>query len=434
MSRNFATAVLLSVVSCVAPAPAVSGSEETSAAGAGAQSGNPRASGPLRLGLDALLRVEGARSQSLADSSFSPGNGDGRILARLRPSVAYAPADFLTARVEGQWYAFADDTDFSRFLLYQGYVEGSWPGSGAVSVRAGRQEFAYGGGFVLGADVFFDGLSFDAARIRLKPLAGVAVDLFGGEYVEGTSGDIAGKLYGVYGTWSRGEDLAIDLYGFRDTGGPGAMHPGTGHERTYSVGTRLVARMGKTLGIEVEPVYQFGRKARDGQDHARIEAFGGHADLTIDPSPGRYPGTFFLSYAFGSGDGDGTEGKFREFHNPNNDTALVGDMSIVGDLSGVAAGGVAASGLHAFTAGAGVDLAEKLNVSLDGHHFRAVKVPGGASRNVGTEVNLILAYKLRETASLLASANRFFTGGYFRDAAGSGKDVDYGYLMLQATF
>lgn len=31
----------------------------------------------------------------------------------------------------------------------------------------------------------------------------------------------------------------------------------------------------------------------------------------------------------------------------------------------------------------------------------------------------------------LASANRFFTGKFFRDATGSGKDINYGYLQLQ---
>jgi hypothetical protein len=33
-----------------------------------------------------------------------------------------------------------------------------------------------------------------------------------------------------------------------------------------------------------------------------------------------------------------------------------------------------------------------------------------------------------------ASANRFFTGGSFKDAAGSGKDINYVYAQLQATY
>lgn len=433
MSRAFGFIVVLTVVAGVAAIPGISGSETAPAAAGGERSRDPLALGPVKLGLDALLRVEATSDQRLADFSFSPGSGEGRILTRLRPSVTFTPADSLTARIEGQWYAFADDTDFSRFILYQGYVEGAPHGSRTVTVKAGRQEFAYGGGFMLGADGFFDGLSFDAVKLGLKAPGRLSVDLLGGAYVKATSRGMEGTLYGAYATHAFGEDLAVDLYGFRDTGGAGLAHPRGEHETAYSVGARLTARLGKGIAFEAEPVFQFGRKNRDGLDHARIAAHGGHVDLTIDPRLGRYPGKIFLGYAFGSGDGDGTEGKFEEFHNPNHDSSLMGDMSVVGDLSGVAAGNVAASGLHVLAAGGGIDLTEKLNVSLDGHWFRAVKVPGGVSRDVGTEVNLVLTCKIRETVTLLASVNRFFTGGFFKDAAGSGKDIDYGYLMVQAT-
>lgn len=418
----------------VATDAAVSPAEAPPGTARAADSRDPLAFGPVKFGLEALARAEGARNQILADSTFSPGNRDGGFLLRLRPSATATPRESLRVRLEGQWYGREDDKDLSRFILYQGYAETSWPGTGDVSIRAGRQEFVYGSAFILGADGFFDGLSFDAVKASFKLSDRLSVDLFGGEYVRGTSGGIAGKVYGAYGTFSLGEACAVDLYGFRDTGGAGATHPGGEHERTYSVGARLMARRGKTVAVEVEPVYQFGRKDRDGQSHASISAYGGHVDLTIDPAPGRYPGTLFLSYAFGSGDGNGTDGTFREFHNPDNDTSLIGDMSVIGDLSGVAVAGVAASGLQVFTAGGGVDVTEKLNVSLDGHRFRAVKVPSGVSRNVGTEVNLIMTYKVREPVAVSASVNRFFTGGFFRDAAGRGKDVDYAYLMFQAIF
>ena len=49
-------------------------------------------------------------------------------------------------------------------------------------------------------------------------------------------------------------------------------------------------------------------------------------------------------------------------------------------------------------------------------------------------MNLILARKIREGISLLLSANRFFTGKFFRDATGSGKDIDSMHAQLQATF
>lgn len=395
---------------------------------------DPLKFGPVKLGLDSLVRPEAATNFSLGSFSFTPGNDERRILLRLRPSVAVTPSENLTARVEGQWYAFYDDKDFSLFSLYQGYVEGVLPGVKGVSLKAGRQEFVYGSTFLLGADTFYDGLTFDAAKLSWKPAEKFSLDLFGGQYVQKWSGGIEGKLYGIYATYTPKEAISVDLYGLRDTGGAGETHVGGDHERTYSVGTRLSGDLVKGVTFEVEPVYQFGRKNRDGAAHNHIRAYGGHADITIDPALGRYPGKFFLSYAYGSGDGNLEEGKFTEFHNPNNDTSIIGDMNVVGELSGIVVGDATASGLQVFTAGGGVDLTEKLNVSLDGHYFRANKVPAGFSKEIGIETNLILTCKIKENISVLLSGNRFFTGGFFKDAAGSGKDINYAYAQLQATF
>ncbi|HQU13935.1 MAG TPA: outer membrane channel, partial [Thermodesulfobacteriota bacterium] len=245
---------------------------------------------PVKLGLDSLMRPEATTNFSLGSFSYTPGNDEGRILFRLRPSVTATPSENLTARVEGQWYAFYDDKDFSLFSLYQGYAEGALPGVKGVSLKAGRQELVYGSTFLLGADTFYDGLTFDAAKLSWKSAEKFSIDLFGGKYVKKWSGGIKGNLYGIYGTYSPRKTLSVDLYGFRDTGGAGATHVGGEHEVTYSVGTRLSGEFVKDVTFEVEPVYQFGRKNRDGASHNHISAYGGHADLTIDPPLGRYPG------------------------------------------------------------------------------------------------------------------------------------------------
>jgi hypothetical protein len=397
---------------------------------------DPLRFGPFKAGLDSMFRGESANNFSFTDFAFTPGNSDQRLLLRVRPSLSFTPTNYLSARVEGQWYTYKGDTDSDTVRLYQGVLEAGLPGGKAV-LKVGRQELVYGSSFILGADSFFDGLSFDAVKLGLKPVEPLSIDLFAGTYVKDNSGGIKGELYGIYGRYAVSNDLAMDLYGLLDTGGQGVTHDGK-DERTYSVGARLAGKMGKHVAFEVEPVYQFGRHVENSSHHD-ISAFGGHLDLTIDPAIGRYPGKGFLSYAFGSGDGDAASGTFTEFHNPNNDTPLIGDMSVVGDLSGVTASdhagnGLHASGLHVFTAGGGVDVTERLNVSLDGHYFRAVRTPAGISKDIGFETNLILTCKLTDQVSLLASANRFFTGSFFRDATGSGKDINYGYLQLQATF
>ena len=395
---------------------------------------DPLKFGPVKLGLDSLVRAEAATNFILGSFSFTPGNDERRTLFRLRPSVTVTPSENLTARVEGQWYVFHDDKDFSLFSLYQGYVEGALPGVKGVSLKAGRQELVYGSTFLLGADTFYDGLTFDAAKLSWKPAEKLSLDLFGGQYVKKWAGGIEGKLYGIYATYTPKEILSIDLYGFRDTGGAGETHVGGEHEVTYSVGTRLSGKLVKGVTFEVEPVYQFGRKNRDGDTHNHISAYGGHVGLTIDPPLGRYPGKIFLSYAYGSGDGDPQQGKFTEFHNPNNDTPLIGDMNVIGELGSLTVGNATASGLQVVTVGGGIDVTGKLNVSLDGHYFRANKVPGGFSKEIGLETNLIFTYKIDDHISVLLSGNRFFTGDFFKDASGSGKDISYAYLQAQATF
>ncbi len=445
MIKNAAGAalVVLAVAGTVMAAPegdaagaAVVGQREGGSGTGDEEAKDPLQFGPLKTGLDALVRGESTRNFNFSDYTFTPGNGDDQLLVRVRPSLTFTPADYLSARVEGQWYATHNDEDFDKIRLYQGYLEGSLP-SRKATLRAGRQELVYGSTFMLGSDSFFDGLSFDAVKVGVKPLEPLTVDFFAGKYTRDNSGGIAGELYGVYGTYAEGDDLSLDLYGLLDTGGEGLTHDGK-DEQTYSVGARLAGKVGKLASFEVEPVFQFGRHIEDSSHH-QIRAYGGHADLTIDPAIGRYPGVGFISYAFGSGDSDGAQGKFSEFHNPNNDTPLIGDMSVIGDLSGVTAvdsGGseVHASGLHAITVGGGVDLSDKVNVSLDGHYFRAVKTPAGISKDIGFETNLILTYKASEQVSLVAGANRFFTGNFFKDATGSGKDINYGYLQLQAVF
>ena len=434
---GFALSILAGVSNAAQEAPLPVKPPEEAAANAPP---DPLKFGPVKLGLDSLVRPETATNFSLGDSTFTPGNDEKRILLRLRPSVTVSPYENLSARVEGQWYAFYDDKDFSRFSLYQGYVEGVLPGMKVVTLKAGRQEFLYGSTFLLGADTFYDGLSFDALKASLKPAHGISADLFGGQYVRRNSGGIAGKLYGIYTTYAPRETLSVDLYGFRDTGGAGETHAGGDHERTYSMGTRISGNNSeKKVAFEVEPVYQFGRMNRDGLSHNDIRAYGGHAGVTVDPPLGRYPGKIFLSYAYGSGDGDPGEGKFTEFHNPNHDSPLFGDMSVIGDLSGLtvvdpAGNDVRASGLHVLTAGGGIDVTEKLNVSLDGHYFRAVKAPAGSSKEIGLETNLILTYRIDDHISVIFSGNRFFTGGFFKDASGSGKDISYVFLQAQATF
>ncbi|HEX5772974.1 MAG TPA: hypothetical protein VFY07_01530, partial [Geomobilimonas sp.] len=164
-----------------------------------------------------------------------------------------------------------------------------------------------------------------------------------------------------------------------------------------------------------------------------ISAYGGHADLSFGTTLWGYHNHLFVSYALGSGDGDAAAGvsSRREFSNPNTDTPLTGDMNVVGSLAGADAGEHHASGLHIYTLGWGIDVTNELNLSATGRYFRAGSVEPGFSKNLGVEADFTLTYAFSDNLSLIAGYDHFFTGGFFRDAAGSDRDIDYGYVMVQ---
>jgi hypothetical protein len=383
-----------------------------------------------KLGVNGFLRGEGVGNFRLTDFGAVPGHGEGRFLYRVKPYVYWHPADYLDFHAEGQGYGFSGGhQEFSRYSLYQGFLETKIPGSDRVALKLGRQEFGYGSAFMLGPDSFFDGLSFDAARLRVRPAEPLTVDLLAGAYATPFSAGVKGNLAGAYLTYALGEGSAVEAYAFRDSGAID-RHRG---ENLQIFGGRFTTRFGP-VAVEFEPVYESGRvrNAVLGRND-RIDAFGGHLDFSHEATIGGYNNKFFASYAYGSGSRDAANGisAAGEFRNPNNDNSLVGDMNVVGDLSGVTASGHHASGLRIHTLGWGVDLTRELNFSATGRYFLANNVERSFSRTLGLETDFTLTYALNDGFTVMAGYDRFFTGGFFRDATGSGKDIHYGYLMVQ---
>ena len=383
-----------------------------------------------KLGINGFLRGDVAGNFHLADNSFNPGHSEGRFVYRVKPYAYWHPTDWLDLHVEGQGYGFTGGhQEFNKVSLYQGFVEAKLPGSDLLALKGGRQEFSYGSAFILGADSFFDGLTYDAARLRVKPGEPLAVDLLVGAYATPFSGGVEGNLAGAYATWTVSEGNAVEVYALRDSGSTD-HHVG---EYLAIWGLRGTAKLG-AVSMEAEPVYESGRAfntVQGGND--RIDAFGGHLDAAVESVLAGHNNKFFLSYAYGSGSRDAATGisAAREFRNPANDTSLVGDMHVVGDLSGVTVAGHHASGLQIYTLGWGVDITKELNFSATSRYFVANDVEDGFSKKLGLETDFTLAYAVCDNLSLIAGYDRFSTGGFFRDASGSGHDIDYGYLMVQ---
>jgi hypothetical protein len=282
----------------------------------------------------------------------------------------------------------------------------------------------YGSAFVQGADSAFDGLSFDGARLRLQPLESLKIDLLGGAYATPFSGGQSGSLWGAYATFAPSEESTLDLYLFRDNqAAAGERHRGN-YVDTW--GLRSTSKLGP-LSLEIEPVFQSGKA-----DGADINAYGGHVDLTGEAELGGFKNTFSLGYAVGSGDQNAADGSSsnKEFRNPNNETSLVGDMHMAGDLSGIDVNDRHASGLQVYTLGWGIELMDNLNFSATGHKFIANNVEAGFSRHLGVETDFSLTYMLRKNLALTLAYDRFFTERFFQDASNSSRDVTYAYAML----
>lgn len=393
-----------------------------------------------KAGVNGFLRGDGQNNFRIPDASYAPGHGEGRLLYRVKPYAYYHPNKYLDVHLEGQGYGFeGGNQSEGRFSLYQGFVEGklpvkAYPGRNWLSLKAGRQEFEYGSAFILGADAFYNGLTFDAARLRVQPRWSLTVDLLGGKYATPFSDGIKGELTGAYVTYEPAEDNTIEAYAFRDTGAEerrSGEHLNTfGYRSTSSVGI---------FSLEHELVYQTGEAFNpDTGSNDKINAYGGHVDLTGE-FPLRWFGgkafdsSIFLSAAIGSGDKNAANGVgsgSREFRNGNNDSSLVGDMNVVGDLSGLDVGDRRASGLQVYALGWGIDFTKKLNFSATGRKFVAQKVEDGFSRDIGVEADFTLTYTKNKDTAFVLGYDRFFTGDFFRDASGSGKDIDYVYAMV----
>jgi hypothetical protein len=99
----------------------------------------------------------------------------------------------------------------------------------------------------------------------------------------------------------------------------------------------------------------------------------------------------------------------REFHeNVYNDTLVVGDISLVPDVSGIDIGDIRESGMKVVTLSSSVKLNPVLSLCLAWHHFTADKTPRGFTWTIGSEADLFLTHELSEKINIVTSANRFF--------------------------
>jgi hypothetical protein len=206
------------------------------------------------------------------------------------------------------------------------------------------------------------------------------------------------------------------------------------NQKWFTVGGRFAGKVGG-FDFELEPQFQWGKVRKAiGDVKDLVRAYGGHIDLGYTFELPWEP-RLFGAYAYGSGDNNPFDGRYREFHGSLfNDSYLYGDMNVIPDQSGVTVNDIHASGVQIWIAGISVTPFSKLNVTLRVHRFLAGKVPSDFSKDVGTEVDLGISYKLIKGISFIVGLNRFYTGRFFDQASGSKKNIDYAYIQAEAEF
>jgi len=162
------------------------------------------------------FRYDANRNLSLEDFSYAPGKSETQLLNRTRLHVESQPADWVQLYFEPQFYGrWGGFNNEDRLSVYQGYIEFPKLGQLPIDLRVGRQDFVYGSAFFLGNDDFYRGMTWDGARIRLKPLCNLSVDLLAVRMVSFTDNKAdEPSLYGFYSSYSGIRNTAWDFYFF----------------------------------------------------------------------------------------------------------------------------------------------------------------------------------------------------------------------------
>jgi hypothetical protein len=387
------------------------------------------------------LRGDFAKNQNFTDFAFTPGQKEAQFLERTRVQASVENHSLnLEAFFQGQWYGrWGGINKRSAFDLYQGYIEWEKILGSPFSLKGGRQEFLYGSAFFIGTNDFYNGLSWDGLKTSISPFEKLIVDILAAKMVKLNPRDPDIYLSGFYSTYKLDKDGALEGYFFYNKGGFPISHREfvlvDSGQKWFTLGARLAGKIGR-FDYELEPQFQWGRVKKtigDGRDPVR--AYGGHADLGYALNLPWEP-RLFGKYAYGSGDNNPFDGRYREFHGSvfNDDGSLYGDMKVVPDQSGVTVNDIHASGLQIWVGGISLNPLSKLNVTFRVHRFVANMVPSGFSKDIGTELDLPISYKLTKGMSFILGLNRFYTGRFFEQASGSKKNIDYAYVQAQVEF
>lgn len=400
--------------------------------------------------LPAWLNIGGqlrARAEAYYGGGFRPDDSDSYILTRVLLNARVRANRTTSLFVEGMdargaWKnkaplgpPFRDHADLRQLYLQLG------TDNTALMLRAGRLELGFGDGRLVGSLPWantartFDGTrgSYGGTRYRIDAFAASVVKVQQDRFDRNTPGN---NFYGVYTTFrTASPKLTAEPFFFwrrqsgvtNESGSPGTMNFGT-------VGLRALGKLPSNLDYDTQVAAQRGTLG-DGS----IGAWAGHWLVGRTLANTRLTPRVFAEYNYASGDENPTDnrkGTFDQLYPTAHDkyglTDLVGWQNMKHVRGGL---DFAITGSWSATARYSRYWLANAHDALysAGGTVLARSPTGVAGADVGREVDIIAAGKLRPTVSFSAGLGYFQPDAFLRNTT-PGKPYTYPYLMLTYDF
>jgi len=308
----------------------------------------------------------------------------------------------------------------------------------SVTLRAGRQELLFGRQrLVSPLDWANTKRTFDGV-CGIVSYAGWTFHGFWTQPVpvrkyELSRGDSNSDFYGLHATGALDLiDASLELYWYglhRDD--PVAYNETSGRERRHTLGSRLFGVIGESpFDYDVEGAYQFGEVGPGDVSAFMVAAQVGYRFGDAWSRPRIFAG---FDYASGDRSTGGDVQTFNQLFPLGH--AFLGWLDAIGRQN-----------IMAFSTGVTFTPIQRLTVNLHGHYFlRArrddalynvgggVSRPGSAgdSREVGSEIDLLLQYQLNRQTSFLLGYSYFIPGDFIKE---SGPSRSTGFFYAGAEF
>jgi Alginate export len=391
-----------------------------------------------------------ARWEYWNNFNFDEANDDDFGLLRLRLHGDLHAGDHVRVFVEGKSATATDrdlpggrrTLDVDELDVQNAFVDliapaGEWTGT----LRLGRQELSYGAQRLISPlDWSNTRRTWDGGRIILKNNTW-RIDSFATQYVpvdkyDFNEPDSDQKFYGVYAVHDITDlKLKVDLYALRlDREHASTGSPAEDDDR-YTAGLRLSGTCPLT-GVEydVEGGWQFGDAGeRD------IEAWFAAAELGYTLADVAMKPRVYLGYDYASGDDNPGDDKAKTFNQLYPLVhAFLGYIDVVGRQN-----------IEDVSFGASLwPVAKKIQAKADYHLFNRAETEdalynaGGAivrkgsdgeSKDVGSEIDLTVTYKISRETTAWAGYSHFFAGDFIEES-GPDEDINFAYASIQYTF